>query len=83
MFEIFQDSMSITCFFRYPDIFETMTANPRWREISEFLMEGQASKDCRDLIAHMFKIKKKSLLHDILHLKILRDVVEHVHTIKF
>lgn len=34
MFEIYQDSMAITRYNRHPDIFLTMTANPRWTEIT-------------------------------------------------
>jgi hypothetical protein len=33
MFEIFQDSMAIICYFKQLDLFGTMIASPKWFEI--------------------------------------------------
>jgi hypothetical protein len=33
MFQLYQDSIALACFFGKPDYFLTMTANPHWEEI--------------------------------------------------
>jgi hypothetical protein len=40
MFEIFQDSMAIICYFKQLDLFRTMVANPKWFEIKFALLLG-------------------------------------------
>ncbi|CAG8532858.1 30658_t:CDS:1, partial [Racocetra persica] len=49
MFKIYQNSIAITQFYHHPDIFETMTANPKWPEIINKLLPNQMSSDCSDL----------------------------------
>jgi len=41
MSEIFQDSMAITRFNKHPDVFLTMTANPKWLEVTKALKPNQ------------------------------------------
>ncbi|CAG8679417.1 12934_t:CDS:2, partial [Cetraspora pellucida] len=49
MFKIFQDSMSITCFYYYSNIFGTMIANSNWPEIINELLLNQTLADRPDL----------------------------------
>ena len=45
MYQLFQDSMAICCYGRKPDLFLTMTANPKWPEIEQALLsfEGEGA----------------------------------------
>ncbi|XP_074097634.1 uncharacterized protein LOC141526498 [Cotesia typhae] len=45
MMQHYQDAMSIVRKFGKPDLFITMTCNPKWREISENLLPGQTASD--------------------------------------
>ncbi|KAG5347453.1 hypothetical protein C0989_011811 [Termitomyces sp. Mn162] len=42
MQQLFQDSMAICRNFGKPDLFLTMTANPKWSEIEEALLKEPA-----------------------------------------
>ena len=48
--------------FGHPDLFITMTTNPKWDEISTNLLPGQESHDQPGLIACMFHLKLKKLM---------------------
>ena len=57
--------MAIVCCFGKPDYFITLTCNPRWKEITDELLEGQGPEDCPDIVSRVFKLKLRSLLHDL------------------
>lgn len=61
-----QDAMSYVSKFGRPDLFITVTCNPKWPEIQENLFAGQAAHDRHDIIARVFYLKVKQLLQ-ILH----------------
>ena len=63
--QLYQDAMAIVCHFGKPDLFITFTCNPCWEEITNALLEHQTAADHQDLISRVFKLKLKSLLHDI------------------
>ena len=63
--QLYQDAMAIVCQFGKPDLFITFTCNPHWEEITNELFEHQAVADHQDLMSRVFKLKLKSLLHDI------------------
>ena len=54
LFEIFQDSIAITRHNHHPDIFLTITVNPKWPKITSILLPHQIPTNCPDLIAHVF-----------------------------
>ena len=83
MFEIFQDSMAITRFNQHPDIFLTMTANPKWPKIVDALLPNQDATDRPDLVARVFELKRKALMKDIDKFKVFGTKVAHVFTIEF
>jgi Helitron helicase-like domain at N-terminus len=83
MFEIFQDSMAITRYYRHPDIFLTMTASPSWPEITRELLPEQRASDRPDLVARIFELKRRALLKDIKQNGIFGKAVAHVFTIEF
>jgi hypothetical protein len=92
MQQLFQDSMAICRFFRKPDIFLTMTANPAWPEITEQLLRDdpvpgqqqskQTAADRPDIVARVFEEKKKALLKEIKD-GLFGKAVAMVHTIEF
>ncbi len=61
----FQDAMAIVRQFGKPDLFVTMTCNPKWVEIHENLQHGQKAENRPDLVARVFNMKLKEILQDI------------------
>ncbi|KAI8543515.1 hypothetical protein RHMOL_Rhmol08G0224500 [Rhododendron molle] len=83
MFENFQDSMAITRYNHHPDIFLTMTANPKWPEITASLLPHQNAIDRPDLVARVFELKRKALMKEIEQNNVFGKKVAHVFTIEF
>jgi len=72
MYQLFQDSMAICHHCRKPDLFLTMTTNPKWPEITDALLrdptpEGkrQEPSDRPDIVARVFVQKMEQLLKDV------------------
>ena len=71
------DAMALVRRFGKPDIFLTMTCNPKWDEITHELYPRQTPQDCLDLIDHVFRAK----LEELKHMLIKRISLERfVHT---
>ncbi|PIA60482.1 hypothetical protein AQUCO_00300169v1 [Aquilegia coerulea] len=83
MYEIYQDSMAITRYYKHPDIFMTVTSNPKWLEIQNELKPGQAALDRPDLVARVFELKRKAIMHEIENKRLFGRVVAKVYTIEF
>ncbi|XP_058208347.1 uncharacterized protein LOC131321380 [Rhododendron vialii] len=83
MFEIFQDSMAITRYNHHPDIFLTMTANPKWPKITSALLPHQTAVDHPDLVARVFELKRKALMKEVEKDKVFGQKIAHVYTIEF
>ncbi|KAG5565923.1 hypothetical protein RHGRI_001745 [Rhododendron griersonianum] len=83
MFEIFQDSMAITRYNHHPDIFLTITANPKWPEITSALLPHQTAVDRPDLVSCVFELKRKALMKEVEKNKVFGQKVAHVYTIEF
>jgi hypothetical protein len=95
MYQLYQDSMAICRHFRKPDLFVTMTANPKWPEIEEALLEfqgvdddpdqprkWQTPADRPDIVACVFFQKMKELLKDVRD-GIFGKVAAMVYTVEF
>src|SRR5215510_12380658 len=82
MRQLFQNSMAICRKFQKPDIFLTMTANPKWSEITDNLLKHQTASDHPDIVARVFEQKKNALLKKIDD-GVFGGVAARVHTIKF
>uniref|UniRef100_A0A182PFC9 ATP-dependent DNA helicase n=1 Tax=Anopheles epiroticus TaxID=199890 RepID=A0A182PFC9_9DIPT len=78
----YQDSMAIVRAFGKPDLFITITCNPKWPEIIENLLPGQHTHDRPDLTARVFHLKLKAILDD-LHKGALGVEVAKVYMIEF
>ena len=82
MTQLFQDAMAICRYFHKPDLFFTMTANPKWPEIIHSLFSGQTATDCSDIVLWVFEQKKKALLK-LIDNGFFGTTVAHIHTIEF
>lgn len=77
----YQDAMAIVRKFGKPDLFITMTCNPKWREITENMEPYQTDRP--DLIARVFALKLNELLSDICKMHIFGKVIAKIHVIEF
>ncbi|XP_031779863.1 uncharacterized protein LOC107982020 [Nasonia vitripennis] len=66
MQQCYQDAMAIINRKGKPDIFLTMTCNPKWSEITENLLPHQQVSDRPDIVARVFHLKKERLLDFII-----------------
>ncbi|GJY67860.1 hypothetical protein Tco_0470842 [Tanacetum coccineum] len=69
MIQQYHDAMAICRWAGAPDLFVTMTCNPRWIEIARHVKDhipGQHVNDRPDVITKMFKIKLDELIKDIM-----------------
>jgi hypothetical protein len=71
---LYHDAMALPAHFSRPDIFLTMTCNPRWREIQDNLPAGADPLHHSDLVARVFYSKWMALLHDINEERIFGEV---------
>ncbi|KAJ9547060.1 hypothetical protein OSB04_019603 [Centaurea solstitialis] len=66
-----------------PDIFLTMTCNPKWPEILKELLPGQTAADRPDLVARIFRAKLEDLNDHLFQKNILGIVIAYVYVIEF
>ena len=74
--------MAICRHFHKPNLFLTMTANPKWPEIIHSLFPGQPATDRPDIVSRVFEQKKKALLK-LINNGFFGTTVAHIHTIEF
>ena len=82
MEQLFQDALAFMRIHGKPDLFVTLTTNPKWPEKINELEDFQTPNDRPDLIAKVFNIKLKSLLEDLLTKKVLGSVSAHIYVIE-
>ncbi len=82
LMRLFQDSMAVIRNFGKPDLFVTVTCNPQWPEIQNELTNVKNSEKLT-LIARVFKIKLKAIMHDILKDHIFGIVKAYMYVIEF
>ena len=75
--------MAITRHNHHPNIFLTMTANPKWCEITYALLPHQIHTDRPDLIARVFELKRKYLMKEIGKNIVFGKKVAHVFIIEY
>ena len=81
--EKFQDGMAICRYFHKPDVFVTMTCNPKWPEITAGLSPGQSPQDRPDLVSRVFKLKKDQLMRDLTKGCIFGKTLAHLWVVEF
>ena len=58
----YQDALAMVRENGKPDMFITMTCNPRWREITDEMLPGEKWEDKFDLCCRVFRLKLKQLV---------------------
>ncbi|XP_044141869.1 uncharacterized protein LOC122931877 [Bufo gargarizans] len=79
----YQDAMAIVRKYGKPDLFITMTCNPKWEEIVHNLQHGQTVDGQPHLVARVFHLKLKALIDDISKKHIFRVPKAIVYMIEF
>ena len=72
---LYHDAMALPAHFSRPDMFITMTCNPRWREIQDNLPAGADPLEHSDIVARVFYAKWMSLLRDITQYAVFGEVL--------
>ncbi len=83
MVQLYQDSMAIVRQYGKPDLFITMTCNPKWEEIVNALKPGKIANDHLDLVTRVFVGKLHHLLDELLKKGIFGEVVANIHIIEW
>ena len=81
--QLYQDAMAMVRKHGRPELFITFTCNPKWREIVDNLRPGDLPHERNDLMARVFKMKLKELLHDLTKQNVLGKTVGHTYVIEF
>nr|BAC83702.1 helicase-like protein [Oryza sativa Japonica Group] len=66
-----------------PDVFLTMTSNPKWDEITHELELGHTPQDHPDLVVRVFRAKLQDLKKHLFEKHILGKVIAHVYVVEF
>ena len=77
------DIIAISNSLGHPDIFLTITCNPKWPEIEGALLAGQKSDDCADLGNRVFGMKWKLLMSYLKENQPFGRVIADVSVIEF
>ncbi|XP_071705325.1 uncharacterized protein [Rutidosis leptorrhynchoides] len=85
MVQNYQDAMALCREFDNPDLFITLTSNPKWPEIDAMLsyIEGQRAPDRPDIVARVFKQKLDCIMTDIMKKHIFGTTEAGIHIIEF
>jgi hypothetical protein len=83
MSQSYHDAMAIVRYCGKPDLFITMTANPKWEEITSALLPGQTAQDRPDLVARVFRLKFEALIALLTEECVFGKYAAHVYTIEF
>nr|XP_049466952.1 uncharacterized protein LOC120952979 [Anopheles coluzzii] len=78
----YQDSMAIVRAIGKPDLFITVTCNPKWPEVTEALLPRQQAADRPDLTVRVFRLKLKAIFED-LSAGVLGLEIAQIHVIEF
>ena len=58
----YYNSMSLVSVYGKPDLLLTMTCNPEWPEIRDYLVDGEVPSDRADLVCKAFEGKAKAMM---------------------
>jgi len=83
MAQLYQDSMAIVHQYGKPDLFITMTYNPKWEEIVSALKPDKIANDRPDLVTRVFVSKLRHLLDKLLKKGIFGGVVANIHVVEW
>ncbi|XP_035844057.1 uncharacterized protein LOC118490499 [Helianthus annuus] len=84
MMQNYLDAMSLCKWYGYPNVFITVTCNPKWPEIKRYLKDTNLSPEDRpDILSRLFKIKLNALIKDLKDNSIFGKVSAIVYTVEF
>ena len=78
-----QDALTLTSRFRRPDLFITMTANPKWSDIQDQLPTGFSRQSRPDIVNRVVHQKKKKLIKLIEKDQVFGKMRAYTYTIEF
>ncbi|XP_051156397.1 uncharacterized protein LOC127278640 [Leptopilina boulardi] len=81
--QCFMDAMRLVQEFGKPNLFITMTCNPKWREITENLLDIEIASDRPDIVTRVFQQKVKEIMKDIKEKEIFGPILAFVYVIEF
>ncbi|XP_022019810.1 uncharacterized protein LOC110919870 [Helianthus annuus] len=86
MIQQYQDAMAVCRWAGAPDLFITMTCNPKWPEITRHInatTPGMTPSDRPDIVSRVFKIKLDELIRDIKKRNIFGRAKAVIYQIEF
>nr|KAJ0200517.1 hypothetical protein LSAT_V11C600318980 [Lactuca sativa] len=82
MQQIYLDAMTLVKWFGYPDLFLTLTCNPKWPKVIRFVeAENLKPEDRPDILTRIFKIKLDSLISRLKDEKTLGEVAGDINRV--
>jgi len=81
--QLYYDAMALPIRFGKPDLFITMTCNPRWIEITSALPLGSHWKDHPEIIARVFMRKFRQFIKEMVQDEIFGVVLGYVYRIEW
>ncbi|KAL6546679.1 hypothetical protein OROMI_022400 [Orobanche minor] len=84
MIQNHQDAMAICKWYGFPDLFITITCNPKWPEISRYLSSVNSNPEDRpDIVCRVFKMKLDVLIKDLKDHGLLGKTQAVIYTVEF
>nr|GEY14846.1 hypothetical protein [Tanacetum cinerariifolium] len=81
MLQNYMDAMAICKWFGYPDLFITVTCNPKWPEITRFLNDKDLNPEDRpEILCRLFKVKLDQMIKDLKKDKLFGSVKAVIYT---
>ncbi|XP_021984898.1 uncharacterized protein LOC110880745 [Helianthus annuus] len=76
--------MALCKWFGYPDIFITITCNPKWPEVKRFLKDNTLNPEDRpDILSRLFKVKLDAICKDLKDCHMLGKAAAIIYTFEF
>ncbi|KAL4135595.1 hypothetical protein QTP88_007193 [Uroleucon formosanum] len=83
MHEYAQDAMTYVRNYETPDLFITVTCNPKWTEIERELEPGQKPQDRHDIIARVFQQKLKVMMDVLTKYRVFGDTRCYMYSVEW
>lgn len=83
MHQLYQDAMALVRKHGKPDLFITMTSNPKWPEVTAELLPGQSASDRPGIVERVFKLKLDALKRDLVQNGVFGRVVADIHVVEW
>jgi hypothetical protein len=81
--QLYYDAMALPRRFGKPDLFITLTCNPKWSEITEALPHSSHWSHHPDIVARVFMLKLQAFILDVTNGEIFGSVKAYVYRIEW